>query len=82
MPSTFSKLNQNFKSKDQEQRKRVRADIKKTKLSQKKMSLDMHSTIQPNQKKTSNEKLNLQKKVSSHNPETINVGPLVGSSNK
>lgn len=46
------------------------------------MSLDMHSTLQPDSKKTSNEKPYLQKKVSYHNPETINIGPLVGSSNK
>lgn len=46
------------------------------------MSLDMHSTLQSDFKKTSNEKRYFQKKVSYHNPETINIGPLVGSSNK
>lgn len=82
IPSTLSKLTENFKSKELEQRKRVRADIKKSHLSQKKMSLDVHSHHQTERKRVSNDKPYMKKKVSLANPETIDIGALAGSANK
>jgi hypothetical protein len=84
IPSPLQKVSSKFKSSKVQKLNRVRADIKKSKLARQKMILENHSELLSDRRKSLEirDKSGQQRAIMRHNPETIEVGALLGSSNK
>jgi hypothetical protein len=81
VPTSTFKISERFKDSSARQHRRIREDIQKSKLNRKKLPAANHSEMLSDRRKTVEVRPN-RRSMLRHNPETIEVGALSGSSNK